>query len=808
MSNYTKTTDFEAKDSLPSGDSGKIIRGSEFETEFDNIATAIASKSDANNPTFTGTVTIDGLTVNGNTVLGNAATDTVTVTADIASNLLPSADDTYNLGASGAEWNDLHVDGVAYIDTINGFAATGDVNFGDNNKAVFGAGSDLEIYHSSNQSIIKESGAGSLLLQGDNIRLQKVDGTENMITAVNDAEVSLFYNGAEKLATTLTGIDVTGTVTTDGLTVDGSVAINSSVQSASTTNQLTLRGGTGNVVSGHVVGGINFDSFDLGNQNTSASISAIASGSHVSGSTLNTDLNFKTADGSSAVSRLNIAHNGDISFYEDTGTTAKLFWDSSAERLGLGTTSPDADLDVRGTTLADVHIRATSANSIARAVFQNDAQSYAVRINGDDKFRIKDETADADRLVVDTSGNVGIGTDSPQYPLHTYGAVGISDDNDSARYRFIVDDDGTDARFRIRREKANGASSSSNDLTIVGGNVGIGTSSPVFSAGSGLRIERDSTATLRLQDTGAHGFEIRASASAAEFVTANSKPFTFGHLSSEHMRIDSSGNLLVGTTTTNIATEGTVIYGAGNEGVMQLSSTAMTALYVNRSNDGELVQFRKNSVAVGSIGSTGGDLMVGTGDVNIRFDDGADAIVPRNSNGGGRDAAVDIGLSTVRFKDLYLSGGAYLGGTAAANKLDDYEEGTWTPVYEPETGSFTTMTMDNVSNTYTKIGDTVIAMCYVRTSDVDVTGASGDLRLGGLPFTISGYFEVSIGNVFGWTGERPDGGYGFTGQDYIKLRYRSSVTSDSADSSVTDLTTGTTANRNQIILTFIYKTTA
>ena len=118
MSNYTKTTDFEAKDSLPSGDSGKIIRGSEFETEFDNIATAIASKSDANNPTFTGTVTIDGLTVNGNTVLGNAATDTVTVTADIASNLIPSADDTYNLGAVGAEWNDLFIDGTANIDSL------------------------------------------------------------------------------------------------------------------------------------------------------------------------------------------------------------------------------------------------------------------------------------------------------------------------------------------------------------------------------------------------------------------------------------------------------------------------------------------------------------------------------------------------------------------------------------------------------------------------------------------------------------------------------------------------------------------
>ena len=65
MSNYTKTTDFAAKDSLPSGDSGKIIKGTEFETEFEDIATAIATKSDLASPTFTGTVTIPALTFSG-----------------------------------------------------------------------------------------------------------------------------------------------------------------------------------------------------------------------------------------------------------------------------------------------------------------------------------------------------------------------------------------------------------------------------------------------------------------------------------------------------------------------------------------------------------------------------------------------------------------------------------------------------------------------------------------------------------------------------------------------------------------------
>ncbi len=64
------------------------------------------------------------LTVNGNTVLGNAASDTVTVTADVASNLIPSADDTYDLGASGSEWKDAYIDGTAYIDTLDATAIT------------------------------------------------------------------------------------------------------------------------------------------------------------------------------------------------------------------------------------------------------------------------------------------------------------------------------------------------------------------------------------------------------------------------------------------------------------------------------------------------------------------------------------------------------------------------------------------------------------------------------------------------------------------------------------------------------------
>ena len=55
MSNYTKATNFATKDTLPTGDSGKIIKGTEIDSEFNAIASAISSKADAASPTFTGT---------------------------------------------------------------------------------------------------------------------------------------------------------------------------------------------------------------------------------------------------------------------------------------------------------------------------------------------------------------------------------------------------------------------------------------------------------------------------------------------------------------------------------------------------------------------------------------------------------------------------------------------------------------------------------------------------------------------------------------------------------------------------------
>ena len=70
MSNYTKTTNFTAKDTLPTGTPAKIIKGSDFDIEFDALVTAVASKANSDSPTFTGTVTIPTLTVSGTLTAG------------------------------------------------------------------------------------------------------------------------------------------------------------------------------------------------------------------------------------------------------------------------------------------------------------------------------------------------------------------------------------------------------------------------------------------------------------------------------------------------------------------------------------------------------------------------------------------------------------------------------------------------------------------------------------------------------------------------------------------------------------------
>jgi len=210
---------------------------------------------------------------------------------------------------------------------------------------------------------------------------------------------------------------------------------------------------------------------------------------------------------------------------------------------------------------------------------------------------------------------------------------------------------------------------------------------------------------------------------------------------------DNSGNFLVGKASTDITVEGVVIKPTDTGGGMLFatSSGERVAILNRNTSDGSILEFRKDNTVVGSIGSASGDLHIGTGDAGLRFYDAGPAIYPRDTSGNDEDGTVDLGLSSARFKDLYLSGGVYLGGTGSANKLDDYEEGTWTPTYTSTGASFS---YNNQFGYYTKIGSFVHAQFYLLAS---ISGTTSNLvNVTNLPFVSANLSSVaeSAGSVW------------------------------------------------------------
>jgi len=142
----------------------------------------------------------------------------------------------------------------------------------------------------------------------------------------------------------------------------------------------------------------------------------------------------------------------------------------------------------------------------------------------------------------------------------------------------------------------------------------------------------------------------------------------FGTSGTERMRIDSSGNLLVGGTTNDTPGLGDTDVGAsfradGASFVSRtLSDTSGSTFYVNRNtNDGNLIQFQKDGAIVGSIGVSNSEIYLSSGNTGLYFDDVNNHIRPTNGSGAARDNTVDLGSSSNRFKDLHLSGTAYAG---------------------------------------------------------------------------------------------------------------------------------------------------
>lgn len=192
--------------------------------------------------------TVEGnLTVNGNTTLGNAGTDTVTVTAGVSSDVLPSVDGTYDLGSATKEWQDLWIDGTANIDSL--VADTADINAGTIDNTVIGATTPLA-------ATVTSLTATSATINGNS----NTTGTATIATVdINAGNIDATIIGATApAAATFTTATTTGqgtfpTVNIDGGTIDGTTIGATSATSITGTTITATTQFTGDLV-GNVTG--------------------------------------------------------------------------------------------------------------------------------------------------------------------------------------------------------------------------------------------------------------------------------------------------------------------------------------------------------------------------------------------------------------------------------------------------------------------------------------------------------------------------------------------------------------------------
>jgi len=583
----------------------------------------------------TGNITVGG-TVDGRDVATDGTKlDTVETNADVT--------DTTNVTAAGAlmdsEVTNLTAvksldQGVATTDspTFAGLTTTADVSFGDNDKAIFGDSSDLQIYHASSQSYIEDAGSGNLNFKSNGNNFNFLDGSDNVVLQIDmDSETTLYHNTSAKLATTSTGVDVTGTLVADGLT---------SQAGANATDILSLSGSAAGRT-------LTVQSYDTTLGGAGFDINASASAGEI---TLQTN----TKD------RLRVEANGDISFYEYTGTTAKLFWDASAEFLGIGTGSPSSVLHL--STSNDPRITLTDTGFGASADIT--ATNGNLRLNSQTATIFG--MADSQVMRLDTNGNLLVSK--------------TSNDNSTAGVVLRNTGEGSFVTSGQRSGLFNRLSSDGeiinfrNGATV--GSIGVASSELYFSSGNtGLYFDdvnnlirptnnagalRDNTVDLGKSDSRFKDLYLSGGL-RGDTLTFSSNAGT------EAMRITSGGHLLVGKTSQD--STNTVGFEAKDDGLAVATTDGSQSLVLNRkTSDGTIAEFRKDNSAVGTISAASTNIIYGNDTRGLKIED--TLIIPRDVDDTTADNQMDLGSSTSRWKDLYLSGGV-IGDTfgTSTNKL-------------------------------------------------------------------------------------------------------------------------------------------
>ena len=472
-----------------------------------------------------------------------------------------------------------------------------------------------------------------------------------------------------KVQPTSTGVDVTGTITADGLKSDGNIQITSNgtpTLDASLTGLQISRNSYPQIV------------LDAQGELNGEKLLGIANDER--------GMLFRRFDDAFTTSAYlaKFSANGDVLFYEDTGTTAKMVWDASAESLGIGTASPDHTLRVNGDgRIGNLHFKESEyTGGSGKSIWADGAGTGVLGFNSSTAMQFN--TGGSERMRIDSAGNVGIGTASPSV-FSQYKGLTISDS----------------AGGFVEMKSTTGSIT-----TFIAADNGTG--------GGVVGTRTNDSLQLRTNDT-------------------------------ERARIDSSGNLLVGTTdaepwnnSSGTNSDNGAVVGSAYLSACQRNNAS---LRINRtSTDGDLQVFYKNGSTVGSIGTQGGALTFANAARGFKMD--GSSLEPIYSAGTEANGVNDLGVSANRWRNLYLSGGVYLGGTGEINKLDDYETGTFTATVAPSgTGTLGLYSTED-KLAYTKVGNlvTITGRLFFNSKSSPV---GGSIAISTLPFIVGNLSESS-----------------------------------------------------------------
>ena len=394
------------------------------------------------------------------------------------------------------------------VSTSLSAAYSRDTLYADNALAAFGNNKDLQIYHDGSHSYIQDSGTGRLIIKSDYFEVDNAAGNEAMLEAIQDGAVNLYYNGSKKFETTSTGISVNGQVVLSGDTEhyiekDTTSLITAAAVETTTVSgrnidlyaydDINLRAGTGDSITMHAGGservrinssgnvGISTTSpstkLHVNSVNAEASLTIsrdgnnIVSGQGVGSIVFPADYNGTPTNYGKIVTYANALSSvrGSIDFKVKstsgnllTGLT--VYGTFSGVNVGIGTSSPSYKLDVQ------------VSGNVARfgdgtRFFRVYTDADEVSLLADGSVPMKFYTSGTERMRIDSSGRVGIGTTSPTYKFEVSNGTQTGTFNpNSSGFMFLGSTSNHSLYF--------GVNDSTKMVINTSGNVGIGTTNP------------------------------------------------------------------------------------------------------------------------------------------------------------------------------------------------------------------------------------------------------------------------------------------------------------------------------------------